>query len=190
MFAPPPPASPREAASTPSTVFRGSLGSGEQSPQWQNIASPLSGSKAEETAVIQQLSLRHRGARLSFLGGRKQESEPAAESEKTNGDSDAGSSHRRSLSRGPGLRRSIFRSQPTEEDHDGRQVGSARRSSSVGKDSLDGGSVKDGKSATDDEGSGIGKRGSMRKRLSRLNMKLSKRSGKGAGLAMGSLNEE
>ncbi|KAM4059129.1 dock-like domain-containing protein [Hirsutella rhossiliensis] len=190
MFAPPPPASPREAASTPSTVFRGSLGSGEQSPKWQNIASPLSGSKAEETAVIQQLSLRHRGARLSLLGGRKQEAEPAAEAEKANGESDGASSHRRSLSRGPGLRHSIFRSQSADEAHDDGHVGSARRSSSVGKDSLDGGSVRDGKAATDDEESGIGKRGSMRKRLSRLNMKLSKKGGKGAGWAMGSLDEE
>lgn len=193
MLTPPPAASPREASSTPSTIIRGSLASGDQSPRCPNTASPLSGSKAKETAVIQQLPLRHRGARLSFLSSRKQEAEPAAEADKANGEGETASSHKRSLSKGPGFRHSIFRSPSANKSHEDGHVGSARRSSSVGKDSLDGrGSVQeDGGAAAADNASGIGKRGgSMRKRLSRLNLKLGKKGAKGQGCAMGSLDEE
>ncbi|PHH92780.1 hypothetical protein CDD83_5186 [Cordyceps sp. RAO-2017] len=189
MFAPPQPMSPREAASTPSTAFRGSLPSGEQSPPWTNIASPLNGAKAEETAVVQQVSLRQRGARLSFLGGRKQEAGQAPDAETTtNGRSDAASSHRRSLSKGPGLRHSIFRSPPSDEIREEKSAGRERRSASAGKGSLDRSSMKDGQ-GVEGEAPAIGKRGSMRKRLSKLNVKLSKKSSK-AGWAMGSLDEE
>ncbi|KJZ80266.1 hypothetical protein HIM_00116 [Hirsutella minnesotensis 3608] len=186
LFAPPQPTTPREAVSTPSTVLRGSPLSSEQAPPWSNIASPVSGTKAEETAVLQQVPTRHRGARLSFLGGRKQEIEPAAE---TNGGSDAGSNHRRSFSKGPNIRHSIFRIQSIEEGHDDKAATAGRRSNSVSKASLDGGSVKDGKSVKVEEGK-LMKRGSMRKRFSKLNMKLGgKKNGKG-GWAMGSLDEE
>lgn len=186
LFAPPPPATPREAVSTPSTAFRGSLPS-DKSSQWPNNASLLNGIKAEEASVVQQVSLRQRGARLSFLGGRKQELEPTPETEQVNGGTDAESTHRRSLSKSTSRRQSIFRSQSIDEDHNDKSSGQGRRSSSVGKESLDKGFMKDGKTA-DLESPGMSKRGSVRKRFSML--KLGKKSSKTDGVTMGSLNEE
>ncbi|POR37856.1 Putative dock180 protein [Tolypocladium paradoxum] len=186
LFAPPPPAAPRETVSTPSTAFRGSFPSSDQSPQWPNIASPLNGIKAEEASIVRQVSLRQRGARLSFLGGRKQEPEPTPETERVNGGTDAESTHRRSLSKDTGRRQSIFRSQSIYEGQNDNGASQGRRNSSTGKESLDKGPMKDAKTA-DLEGPGIVKRGSVRKRFSML--KLGKKSSKTGGV-MGSLNEE
>ncbi|PHH80429.1 hypothetical protein CDD80_1633 [Ophiocordyceps camponoti-rufipedis] len=188
-FAPPPPPVPREATPTPSTAFRGSLPSDKRS-QWPKTASPLNGGvKAEETAVVQRVSTRHRGARLSFLSGRKPEAEQAPEADRPNGGSEVTSPPRVSISKASGLRHSIFRSQSINEGSDDQGVGLRQRSGSAGKESLDSGLVADGGQTVDKEEPTLTKRGSMRKRLSKLNVKLGKKGAKG-GWAMGSLNEE
>ncbi|PFH59643.1 hypothetical protein XA68_12079 [Ophiocordyceps unilateralis] len=188
-FAPPAPILAREATPTPSTAFRGSFPSENRSP-WPKVASSLNGgaNKAEETAVVQRVSTRHRGARLSFLGGRKQEAGHTPETEKAIGGTDTANPPRLSLSKASGLRHSIFRSQSMSEGNDEQAAGLRQRSSSAGKESLDSGVMTDGK-GLDKEEPAISKRGSMRKRLSKLNVKLGKKGGK-AGWAMGSLNEE
>ncbi|RDA94863.1 hypothetical protein CP533_4277 [Ophiocordyceps camponoti-saundersi (nom. inval.)] len=190
-FAPAQPVSlPREATPTPSTAFRGSFPS-EKRPQWSKTASPLNGgAKAEEAAVVHRVSMRHRGARLSFLGGRKQEADDAPETEKAGGGSEAPNPPRLSFSKASGLRHSLFRSQSMSEGNEEQvTVGQGRVSSSAGKESLDSGVVADEKGLDKEEPAAISKRGSMRKRLSKLNVKLGMKGGK-AGWAMGSLNEE
>lgn len=166
------------------------MSSGEQSPRWLNIAGPLNGGQGEEASVVQQISLKQRSARLSFLGGRKQEAaaDQAGEAAQANVEPDVkANNHRLSLGKVPGHhRQSIFRTQST--DTDGPEQGPrSRRASSVGKQSLDRASLKSSKEFEQADDLGIVKRSSVRKRLSLL--KLGKKSAKATG-TMRSLDEE
>lgn len=175
--------------STPSTAFRQSLSSnGRHSPQWPNIASPLNGDRGDEVSVVHQVALRHRSARLSLLGGRKQEPERAQEEAQVNGgggDTETKIEHSRSASKGTARRQSLFRTQSVEETPVETSAQS-RRSSSVSRQSMDRSSVRSDKEF-EAEGLGIVKRGSVRKRFSML--KLGKKSSK-TGSAMRSVDEE
>ncbi|GJN74461.1 hypothetical protein PLICBS_008552 [Purpureocillium lilacinum] len=188
-FAPPPPSPPQETVSTPSTAFRQSLSSnGRHSPQWPNIASPLNGDRGDEVSVVHQVALRHRSARLSLLGGRKQEPERAQEEAQVNGgggDTETKIEHSRSASKVTARRQSLFRTQSVEETPVETSAQS-RRSSSVSRQSMDRSSVRSDKEF-EAEGLGIVKRGSVRKRFSML--KLGKKSSK-TGSAMRSVDEE
>lgn len=187
MFAPPPP-TPHETVSTPSTAFRGTFPPHDQSPpQWTNIAAPLNGTKPEETSIVRQVSLRQRSARLSFLPGRRQqESDQPSQVEKVNGSPESKASHSRSRSFGKGGRRqSLFKSQSMDEGFQEDTNGMGRRGSSASRSSLD------QKNSIEEHVSNaeipVAKRqGSVRKRLSLFKLGKSNKTG---GI-MGSVDEE
>ncbi|GAB0135238.1 nrps [Epichloe bromicola] len=198
-FAPPPP-TPRGTASTPSTAFRGSFPSHDESPsQWPNIAGPLNGGgKSDETSMVRQVSLKQRSARLSFLPGRRQqENEPRAEADGVmNGSPEPKvSPHSGSRSSGKARRESIFRSQSLDDGWQDNTApttnGTGRRGSLASKGSLDRSISLDRSVSLDEEvpdkNAPIKKTGSMRKRLSlfKMGMKSHKRGG-----VMGSVDEE
>lgn len=182
--------------STPSTAFKGSSPSIEQSPQWQSVAMPLNGIKGEEASVVRQVSVHHpRGTRLSFLGGRKKSTDQRLENgEQLNGigevsspnGSRSGHSHKRSLSKDNNQhRQSFFRS------HSGDVNGERRGSNASGRGSSgERRSSQDDRNSDDKEslGAGLMKRGgSVRKRLSMLKIGMK---GKNNNGMMGSLDEE
>lgn len=194
LFAPPPP-TPRETVSTPSTAFRGTFPPLDQTPpQWTNIAAPLNGTKVEETSIVRQVSLRQRSARLSFLPGRKQqhqqqqpETDQQSETVTVNGSPESKASHRRSRSFGKGARRqSIFKSQSMDEGLQDNTSGMGRRGSSASKGSFDRKSSID-EHVTEAEIPPVKRTGSVRKRLSLFKMGI--KSNKSGGV-MGSVDEE
>ncbi|KAK2597971.1 Deoxycytidine kinase 1 [Conoideocrella luteorostrata] len=205
LFAPPPP-TPRETVSTPSTAFRGSFPPIDGAPsQWRNIAGPLNGGQPEEASIVRQVSLKQRSARLSFLPGRRQqENEPSADAEKVNGSPESKISHSRSRSFGKGRRQNLFRSQSADDgsqenanptpknvkqstntDNTIATNGMSRRGSSASKASLDRSSSIE--EDMPEKEVPVKRTGSMRKRLSllKIGMKGNKRGG-----VMGSVDEE
>ncbi|KAH6606696.1 hypothetical protein Trco_005849 [Trichoderma cornu-damae] len=105
LFTPPQPV--REPVSTPSPTWRGSTPGGDKCPQWTSIAVPMNGVKAEEATVIRQITPRQRGARLSFLGGRKKELDPGPETtDQANGNAGDVKVHARGLSKDSTLQNS------------------------------------------------------------------------------------
>ncbi|KAL7798180.1 hypothetical protein V8C37DRAFT_247687 [Trichoderma ceciliae] len=181
LFAPPQPV--REPVSTPSPTWRGSSPGGDRGPQWTSIAVPVNGVKAEEATVIRQIMPRQRGgARLSFLGGRKNQANPCHETtDQGNGNAGDVKAHTRGHSKDCALQ-NVSRSQATDgitvQDANGENRGGL-----VGKISLDILS-RDRPVVEEPE---TKKKQSVRKRFSllKLGMKHNK-----AGIAMGSVDEE
>lgn len=204
LFAPPPP-TPRETVSTPSTTFRGTFPLVDQGPsQWAHIATPLNGTKAEETSIVRQVSLRQRSARLSFLPGRrqhhqqqqqqqqpsptKQEGDEAPEMETAPGSPEPKMSTSRSRSFSKSSRRqSIFKPPSVDESLQDAVNGSGRRGSSASKGSVDRKSSSIDEFVTEAEYPVVKRSGSMRKRLSlfKMGIKSSKHGG-----TMRSVDEE
>ncbi|KAF4980600.1 hypothetical protein FZEAL_3413 [Fusarium zealandicum] len=180
-----PPKPQREQITTPSPTWRRSSPSSEASPKHQNIGTTLNGVTTEEASVIRPVSMRQRGTRLSFLGGKKKEPDLPTEPEEVAGDIETASSHSRSLSRSRSKenhhRRSFFRTQPHDDNPPESPGGFSSRGSfeQVGSG--------DDKAAVNKTGGGLGKKSSVRKRFSML--KLGRKSSKGNGM-MGSLDEE
>lgn len=156
---------------------------------------------AEEVSTVQPIAIRQgRGARLSFLGGRKKESPVLQQTNgdaHVNGDIDETVNNRsRSFSRTQdhANRRSFFRAPSSDAP---RILGSNDATSewvtdSGGRQSSDAGTnlmekEREYRDERPTESPGIVKRGSVRKRLSML--KLGKKSHKGSA-AMGSVHEE
>ncbi|EGX95582.1 SH3 and Ded-cyto domain protein, putative [Cordyceps militaris CM01] len=174
-FAPPPPV--KELISTPSTIFRGTSPSIEQSPRWQTVISPNGGAKLEEASVVRRVSLQQpRGTRLSFLGGKKSSIDPQPD---LNGISESPRSHvhRRSLSKENGMRQAIFRSQSSEATNGERRGSSTSTDRRQSQDDND----------TPAKESGLMKRGnSVRKRFSLLKLGIKNKN----SAVMGSVDEE
>ncbi|KAG5983025.1 hypothetical protein E4U55_000921 [Claviceps digitariae] len=203
LFAPPASTQREMTVSTPSpsTAFRGSFPPYDGSSATRsNMAGSVNGAgKTDEiTSVVQQVSLKQRSARLSFLPGRRQpETEPTSEGDKKVIDSPRSSiSHSRSRSSGKARRQSLFRSQSMDEGLQGSSSavsggtadGSARRGSVTSKSSLDRSLSVEEQSAPAQQLDVLVKRkGSVRKRLSllKMGMKGTKRGG-----LMGSVDEE
>ncbi|KID76759.1 Dedicator of cytokinesis protein 1 [Metarhizium brunneum] len=204
LFAPPPP-TPRETVSTPSTTFRGTFPPVDEGPsQWAHIATPLNGTKAEETSIVRQVSLRQRSARLSFLPGRrqhhqqqqqqqqpsptKQEGDEAPEMETAPGSPESKMSTSRSRSFSKSSRRqSIFKPPSVDESLQDAVNGSGRRGSSASKGSVDRKSSSIDEFVTEAEYPVVKRSGSMRKRLSLFKMGI--KSNKHGG-TMRSVDEE
>jgi hypothetical protein len=162
----------------------------------------LNGTKNDEAAIVRQVSLRQRSARLSFLPGRRQQHQhqhqqqqqqqqgsdgALAETVNGNASPESKTSHSRSRSSSKGGRRqSIFRSQPMDEALKEKTVELTRRGSSASKGSLDRKSSID-EHVTEAELPIVKRTGSVRKRLSRF--KIGIKSNKSGGV-MGSVDEE
>ena len=163
--------------------------SSEQSPPPVNIASALSGSMGEEASVLRPVSLRQKGPTLSLLGGRRKDSDPIRPVEIVNGTQET-ASHRRSTSGKNGARRSILRN-PLTENSTGMNgdwgVNLAMKKSSEAPPAV---SEIPNNNKNDSSEPEVGKRGSVRKRLSML--RLGGGGGKkgGGGRGLGSLDEE
>lgn len=177
VFAPPQPQ--RDAATTPSPIWRSSAPSSEQQSPQRNIAGVLNGVGAEEASIIRPVSAR-RGTRLSFLGGKKKSSQDITNEMPLhiNGDAEDSSAHGRAMSKDT-TKRSLFRpSLDNGRGENGARVSAERR-----------GSKDDTASADKDEPSPVKRGGSVRKRLSMLKLG-GKKSSKNGGGMMGSLDEE
>ncbi|KAM5351865.1 hypothetical protein ACJ41O_004588 [Fusarium nematophilum] len=187
-FAPPLPQ--REQTTTPSPTWRRSSPSSEGSPKNQNMGANLNGVTTEEASVIRPVSVRQRGTRLSFLGGKKKEPELPTEPEEPAGDVETASSRSRSLSHTQSRdnhRRSFFRTPSHDEKHPESPGGFSSRAS-LEQIIRGGGGGGDGDRAADNKaGGGLAKKNSVRKRFSML--KLGRKGSKGNGM-MGSLDEE
>jgi dedicator of cytokinesis protein 3 len=196
-FAPQPAPSPREVVSTPSPRWTRSPTISEKSPP--NIASALNGEAGEEASIMRPVSLRQRGPTLSILSGRRKDSDPARPAELTNGTVEANSHHRRSTSSKDRNRRSLFRN-PVASIGDAidsktstweATLGAARKSFDQATTAV---SEVPSNHLQPEDGGGdaeLGKRGSVRKRLSmlRLGGGGGGKKNKGPGM-MGSLDEE
>ncbi|KAK8146280.1 hypothetical protein G3M48_003371 [Beauveria asiatica] len=174
-FAPPAPI--KELISTPSTIFRGTSPSIEQSPRWQTVVSPNGGTKLEEAAVVRRISLQQpRGTRLSFLGGKKKSVDHQSD---LNGISESakGHDHSRSLSKDNAMRQAVFRSRSSDAssvERRGSTTSTERRAS------------QDDREAPAKE-SRLMKRGSsVRKRFSLLKLGIKNKN----NAVMGSVDEE
>ena len=192
-FAPPPAPAPKEALSTPSPQWRRSPVVSEKTPPAMNMASTLNTSAGEqEASVLRPVSLRQRGPTLSILGGRRKDSDPTRPAEPLNGITEI-PAHRRSASSKEDARRSILRN-PLTDVGSPVQNGGTDWSASLGlRKSTDRARVSEVAAGPgqepqqqEQEQTAIGKRGSVRKRLSML------RIGGGAkkGGNMGSLDEK
>ena len=168
-------------------------------------ASAINGTAAEEVSTVQPVSLRQgRGARLSFLGGRKKDQHSISlinEDATSHPDSEMNLNHARNLSKDNPNRRSFFRA----HSNDNRQppingLGSTDMSGANGtewltdaglRESSDGLTLeKDKENAFALNGLAAPSRvGSVRKRLSLLKIGGTKKQPKGNG-TMGSLDEE
>lgn len=166
--------------STPSPTWRGSTPGGDKGPQWTSIAVPVSGVKAEEATVIRQITPRQRGARLSFLGGRKKELDGQEAADDANSNSGDVKMHMRGLSKDAAL---LKLAQVQAKDHSHQDGGRERRGGSVGRVSLDM-LTKDRPSLDEPEAK---KKHSVRKRFSLL--KLGMKTHKTGGV-MENLDEE
>lgn len=185
-FAPPPPPLRRDAMITPSPPWRRSPTVSDRSPPQANIASALGASLGEEASVLRPVSLRQRGPTLSILGGRRKDSDPSRPTELLNGTNDK-TSHRRSGSSKDFSRRSILRntipetaSRPENTPDWGASLGLRKSSDKAAVNEI---STK----VSGEPEAALGKRGSVRKRLSMLRI-----GGGGAkkGGNMSSLDEE
>ncbi|KAH0528441.1 hypothetical protein TsFJ059_003309 [Trichoderma semiorbis] len=169
-----------QPVSTPSPTWRGSTPGGEKGPQWTSIAVPVNGVKAEEATVIRQITPRQRGARLSFLGGRKKELDGSEATDQANGNPGETKAHARGLSK-DNAPHNLSQTQGIDNVH--QDTHREKRGGSVGRVSLDA-LTKDRPSMDEPE---TKNKKSVRKRFSllKLGMKHHK-----AGTAMGSLDEE
>lgn len=160
--------------STPSPTWRGSTPGGDKGPQWTSIAVPVNGVKAEEATVIRQITPRQRGARLSFLGGRKETVDQA------NGNAGDTKAHTRGLSK-DNAPQNLSQPQGTDSAH--QDTSGEKRGGLVGRVSLD--MLSRERPSLDEPETK--KKQSVRKRFSllKLGMKHHK-----AGVVMGSLDEE
>lgn len=140
----------------------------------------MSGVKAEEATVIRQITPRQRGARLSFLGGRKKELDGQEDTDEANSNAGDVKMHMRGLSKDAAL---LKLAQVQAKDHGHQDGGRERRGGSVGRVSLDM-LTKDRPSMDEPENK---KKHSVRKRFSLL--KLGMKNHKAGGV-MGSLDEE
>ncbi|KAK5658687.1 hypothetical protein OQA88_2086 [Cercophora sp. LCS_1] len=166
------------------------------------------GAAQEEVKIVQPVSLRQgRGARLSFLGGRKKDSNPPPPVPQINGDhshshdgNDSDLSRSRSFSKDNPNRRSFFRA--THSSSDTRVAGSSTLANGEQMSPAIGGGGGGGhkmdvsgmdwvsdsnEGTTEEKGGGLHSIGSVRKRLSIL--RLGKKGGR-RGENMGSLDEE
>ncbi|OAA63040.1 Dedicator of cytokinesis [Cordyceps fumosorosea ARSEF 2679] len=175
-FAPPPPV--KELISTPSTVFRGTSPSIEQSPRWQTVVSPNGGTKLEEASVGRRVSLQQpRGTRLSFLGGGKKNSMDHQPDLNGIGESPKSHGHKRSLSKDNSMRQAIFRSHSSEVSSGERRGSTTSTDRRLSQDSKD----------VPAKESGLMKRGnSVRKRFSILKLGIKNKN----SAVMGSVDEE
>ncbi|TQV95025.1 dedicator of cytokinesis [Cordyceps javanica] len=173
-FAPPPPV--KELVSTPSTTFRGTSPSIEQSPRWQTVVSPNGGTKLEEASVVRRVSLQQpRGTRLSFLG-KKNSIDHQADLNGIN-ESPKSHSHKRSLSKENSMRQAIFRSHSSDASNGERRGSSTSTERRQSQDDQD----------TSTRGSALMKRGSsVRKRFSMLKLGIKNKN----NAVMGSVDEE
>ena len=164
--------------STPSPTWRRDSPSDEQSPK-KNLGLLLNGVTTEEASVIRPVSVRQRGTRLSFLGGKKKELETSTEVDEI--DTETSSIHSRTTNRThqsrDGHRLSFFRTQSVEKHEVLDSPISAKASLEVSRE----------KKSFDGSGTTLTKKTSVRKRLSLL--KLGKKNTKSNGM-MGSLDEE
>lgn len=141
----------------------------------------MNGVKAEEATVIRQITPRQRGARLSFLGGRKKELDGGHEAaDQANGNAGDTKAHARGLSKDSALQ-TLSRAPAT--DGAKQDANGDKRSGLAGRVSLDMLS-RDRPVVEEPE---TKKKQSVRKRFSLL--KLGMKHGK-AGTVMGSLDEE
>jgi hypothetical protein len=191
-FAPPPAPAPKEALSTPSPQWRRSPVVSEKTPPPMNMASTLNGSVEQEASVLRPVSLRQRGPTLSILGSRRKDSDPARPAEPLNGIAEH-PAHRRSASSKDDSRRSILRNPSSDVGspvlNGGTDWGTSlglRKSTDRPRVSEVSASAGQQPQQQGQEQVGVGKRGSVRKRLSML------RIGGGAKKTsnMGSLDEE
>lgn len=141
----------------------------------------MNGGTTEEASVVRPVSLHHRNTRLSFLNKRKP-SESRRDSTHVNGDGGSpGSSHSRGISKDHFRRASFFRVQSGDQKRSTileQALPSRERSHSEA-------STQDGHAS--DSAPSLGKRASVRKRLSMLGIG---RKGNKQGGIMGSLDEE
>jgi len=175
-----------------------------------NIAGPLTTITTEEVSTVQPVSLRQgRGARLSFLGGRKKENTPP-QSSSTNGEMPHAQTNGTGVERrskdNPN-RRSFFRPDKPQTNGDGHGPPQSVASSDWLTDAGPGESIDTsmlekeiaittstppGSQQTDVGPGGVavalGKTGSVRKRLSLL--RLGKKTSRTNGLSMGAVDEE
>lgn len=197
-FAPPQPV--RENMPTPSPSWPRSPPSlAPTTPQHHKSNSSNANNMSAEVSTVQPVSLRQgRGARLSFLGGRKKDAQPGQtqtngdQSQQLNGDAETASSGSRSLSKDNPNRRSFFRAHSSDDQRLPRSGTNGTDTSapewtteSMPRESMDTAITEKHQSGGDL--SGVKSIGSVRKRLSML--KLGKKASKGSGL-MGSLDEE
>lgn len=197
-FAPPQPV--RENMPTPSPSWPRSPPSlAPTTPQHHKSNSSNANNMSAEVSTVQPVSLRQgRGARLSFLGGRKKDAQPGQtqtngdQSQQLNGDAETASSGSRSLSKDNPNRRSFFRAHSSDDQRLPRNGTNGTDTSapewtteSMPRESMDTAITEKHQSGGDL--SGVKSIGSVRKRLSML--KLGKKASKGSGL-MGSLDEE
>lgn len=140
----------------------------------------MNGVKAEEATVIRQITPRQRGARLSFLGGRKKELDGSEATDQANGNPGEMKAHARGLSK-DNAPHNLSQTQGMDNAH--QDTHREKRGGSVGRVSLDA-LTKDRPSMDEPE---TKNKKSVRKRFSllKLGMKHHK-----AGTAMGSLDEE
>ncbi|KAK0389792.1 hypothetical protein NLU13_3365 [Sarocladium strictum] len=195
-FAPPPAPAPSEAMPTPSPQWKRSPTVSDRSPPPANIASTLNASVGEqEASVLRPVSLRQRGPTVSILAGRRKDSDPSSPQENTNGTTEP-LSQSHSTSSKENNRRSLLRNPLADVTHPGENGGTDWGASLGLRRSTDKARVTETYSSADPQSKeqerpqqvNIGKRGSVRKRLSLLRIGGSggtKKSG-----TMGSLDEE
>ncbi|KAL6400667.1 Dedicator of cytokinesis protein 1 [Ilyonectria robusta] len=178
-FAPP---QPQRETSTPSPTWK--RASHSESPRQPINGTPINGVTTEEASVIRPVSMRQKGARLSFLGGKKMQLDLPPEPEEKAVDVDTSSTRSRSFSNTQSRdnrRHSFFRTQSLEDKHHDNHHGGfgGRGSFEVHVEPLN-------DKPTEKAGGGLTKKNSVRKRFSML--KLGKKTSKGTG--MSSLDEE
>ncbi|KAK7425244.1 Deoxycytidine kinase 1 [Neonectria magnoliae] len=177
----------RENTSTPSPTWKRSSRTSDPSTRQVSLGN---GVTTEEASVIRPASMRHKGARLSFLGGKKRDLDLPTEPEENVVDVETSSSHSRSLSQsqskdnnnhGHNRRHSFFKTQSHDVNHqDDSHGGFVNRGSVEVVRQVD---EKPGQKI----GGGLSKKNSVRKRFSIL--KLGRKGSKGNDM-MGSLDEE
>ena len=206
IFMPPQPVREVNSSPTPSWIRSPPSTNGPLPPLQKPAPLLANGAITEEVKIVQPVSIRQgRGARLSFLGGRKKDQAPPPPVPQLNGDhsTEADSSLGRSRSINKDNRRSFFRGHAPSESarSNGTEMspavwsgprtdvsGTDWVSDSAPRESGDLHMLEKEKSMSSDHSSGgVLHVGNVRKRLSIL--RLGKKSSKGNGI-MGSLDEE
>ncbi|KAI5926029.1 hypothetical protein F4810DRAFT_708111 [Camillea tinctor] len=130
IFAPVRPS--RESGSTPTSGWNRSSPTSEHSPPRKHVRASLSNGIVEEASAAQPISLRQRGTRLSFLGGKKKDGqspiEDSASSKEFKGDSTTQSQHSMANSN----RKSLFRA-PSNDTNNSSNPFTARTHTNGGE---------------------------------------------------------